>query len=134
MRKREKRYGKTPDYDEEWQFEIRDDSTALLKIGNSLTWRLKRIDYKKFIAEAFAEMRAKNIHNLIIDWRGNDGGDDDLNVELIKYLAKKPVACADPKKRFVRVSEPDKDLSNYIEVFDKQTRAVSDRRRSGKSG
>jgi hypothetical protein len=118
----EKRFGKTPDYDEEWQFEIRENSTARLKIGNSLTWRLKRIDYKKFIAEAFAEMRAKNIKNLIIDWRGNDGGDDDLNVELIKYLAKKPVACADPKKRFVRVSEPDKDLTNYIEVFDQQTR------------
>lgn len=118
----EKRYGKTPDYDAEWQFEIRENRTARLKIGNSLTWRLKRIDFKKFIADAFREMRAKRIENLIIDWRGNDGGDDDLNIELIKYLAKKTVSCADPKKRFVRVSQPDKDLTNYIEVFDQQTR------------
>lgn len=118
----EKRFGKLPTYDDEWRFEIRNDSIAILKIGNSLTWRLKTIDYKKFIADAFAKMRVKNIRNLIIDWRGNDGGDDDLYVEIVKHLAKKSVPCARLKTRFVRVFRPDKDLSNYIEVFDKQMR------------
>lgn len=118
----EKRYGRTPTFDDGWKFEIRENSTAYLKIGNSITWRLKTIDYKKFIAGAFAEMRAKNIENLIIDWRGNDDGDDEVNVELIKYLARKTLPCANPRRRFVRINAPDKDLTNYIEVFDKQMR------------
>lgn len=118
----ERHFGKTPTFDDGWKFEIRANSTALLKIGNSITWRLKTIDYKKFIADAFSEMRAKNIKNLIIDWRGNDGGDDTVNVELIKYLTRKTLPCANPKKRFVRVNAPDKDLTNYIEVFDEQMR------------
>jgi hypothetical protein len=118
----EKRYGKTPTFDDGWKFEILENSTGRLKIGNLITWRLKTIDYKKFIADAFSEMRAKNIKTLIVDWRGNDGGDDDVNVELIKYLTKKTISCANPEKRFVRISMPDKDLTNYIEVFDKQMR------------
>lgn len=118
----EKRYGKTPTFDDGWKFEIRENSTAYLKIGNSITWRLKTIDYKKFVADAFAEIRAKNVKNLIVDWRGNDGGDDGVNIELIKYLAKKTVLCVNPRKRFVRVAAPDKDLTKYIEVFDKQMR------------
>jgi len=119
----ERIYGAAPTYESEWQFKILENSTALLKIGNSLTWRLKTIDYKKFIADAFAEMRLKNIRNLIVDWRGNDGGDDDLNIEMIKFLAKTEVNCANPKKRFVRVFQPDKDLTKYIEVYDKRMRS-----------
>lgn len=118
----EKRYGKLPTYDDEWKFEIKENSLAILKIGNSLSWRLKKIDYKKFIADAFAEIQAKNIKNIIIDWRGNDGGDDEIYVEIIKYLARKTIPCADPKKRFVRGAQPDKDLSGYIEVYSKQIR------------
>jgi hypothetical protein len=118
----ERLYGKSPTYEDEWKFQIRDNSTAILKIGNSLTWRLKTFDYKKFIADAFAEIRSKNIKNLILDWRGNDGGDSALNTEIIKYLTKTKIDCPYPTKRFVRVFRPDKDLTNYIEVFDKQMR------------
>lgn len=118
----ERIYGKTPTYEDEWKFQIRDDSTAILKIGNSLTWRLKTFEYKQFIAVAFAEMRLKNVKNLILDWRGNDGGNSDLNIEIIKYLTKTKIDCLEPVKRFVRVSRPDKDLTDYIEVFDEQMR------------
>lgn len=118
----ERRYGKTPDYESEWKFEIREDAVGVLKIGNSLTWRLKTIDYKKFLADAFAQLKAKSIKNLVIDYRGNDGGDDDLNVEIIKHLTRRTIRCVEPKKRLVRVSQPDADLSQYIEVYSKEIR------------
>jgi hypothetical protein len=84
----EKRYGKAPTYDDGWKFEIKENSVGYLKIENSITWRLKRIKFKEFLANSFAELRAKAVENLIIDLRGNDGGDSSIGFELSKYLAK----------------------------------------------
>ena len=40
------------------------------------------------LAAAFAELRTKNIRNLIIDLRGNSGGSMDIGFELARYLAR----------------------------------------------
>lgn len=118
----QKRYGAAPTYDDGWKFKIRDDLVGYLKIGNSITWRLKKIKYKEFLSDAFAELRRKNVRHLIVDFRGNSGGDDEVNVELIKRLAKQTVSCANPRRRFIRINQPDKDLAKYIETFDDQTK------------
>ncbi len=83
-----KRYGPTPTYDDGWKFEIRPDGVGYLKIENSITWRLKTIKFKEFLANAFAELRARNTKDLIIDLRGNGGGDMDPGFEISRYLAK----------------------------------------------
>lgn len=114
----EKRYGKTPTYDDGWFFEIRPEDTAYLRISNSITWRLQKIDYKKFLADAFAGMRAKNVKNLIIDWRENGGGDDELGETLSGYLAKTRVGCFDPQVRFVRTVKFDENLVKYLDTYD----------------
>ena len=54
-----KRYGKSPTYDDGWKFEIQTDSTAYLKIDNSITWRLKTIKFEEFLAKAFAEFKGQ---------------------------------------------------------------------------
>lgn len=113
----EKRYGKTPTYDDGWKFEIWDDSAAYLKIDNSITWRLKKIKFKEFLANAFAELRAKNIQNLIIDLRGNGGGDTDVGFELSNYLAKENLPQYIDGKRLVRNVAPQKDLAKYLDTY-----------------
>lgn len=113
----EKRYGKTPTYDDGWKFEIWNDSAAYLKIDNSITWRLKKIKFKEFLANAFAELRAKNIRNLIIDLRGNGGGDTDVGFELASYLAKENLPQYIDGKRLIRNVAPQKELAKYLDTY-----------------
>ena len=112
-----KRYGTLPTYDDGWKFEIRDNSTGYLKIENSLTWRLKTIKFKEFLASSFAELRAKNVANLIIDLRGNGGGDTEVGFELVKYLAKRDLPEYISVKRLVRNVSAQKDLTKYLDTY-----------------
>ena len=120
----EKRFGKSPTVNDLWQFRIQEDKTAYLKIGAFVTWRLN-FDWKKFLADAFAEMRAKKVENLIIDVRGNGGGDDDAGVLINSYLAGQPILCAKPKKRFVRIENPDRNLAQYLDTYSDELRQVA---------
>lgn len=114
----ERRYGALPTYDDDWRVEIQADNTAYLKVPHSLTWRLKKVDYQKFLANAFAEMRAKKIRILIIDWRGNDGGDEAVGMLVASYLAARPIDCYDRKTRFVKSIKVDDDLFKYLTFYD----------------
>ncbi len=112
-----KRDGVSPTYDDGWKFEIQDNSTGYLKIENSITWRLKTIKFKEFLANAFAELRAKNIKNLIIDLRGNGGGDMDVGFEFSRYLAKTKLGVYAESKRLVRNVAAQTDLAKYLDTY-----------------
>jgi C-terminal processing protease CtpA/Prc len=112
-----KKYGASPTYDDGWKFEIQDNSTAYLKIDNSITWRLKTIKFKEFLATAFSELRAKSIKNLIIDLRGNGGGDTDVGYELSRYLAKNDLPEYLKGMRLVRNVAAQKDLAKYLDTY-----------------
>lgn len=116
----EKRYAKSPTYDDGWKFEIRDGSNGYLKIENSITWRLKTIKFKEFLANAFAELRAKDVKNLIIDVRGNGGGDMDLGFEISRYLASEKLAPYAESRRLVRNVAAQPDLVKYLSTYDDQ--------------
>ncbi len=120
----EKRYGKSPTYDDGWKFEIGNDGTARLKIENSITWRLKKIKFKEFLANAFAELREKSIENLVIDLRGNDGGDTDIGFELARYLAKENLPPYLANRRFVRNVAPQIDLAKYLDTYSKELKSA----------
>lgn len=112
-----KRYGPTPTYDDGWKFEIRENSFGYLKIDNSITWRLKTIKFEKFLADAFAELRAKNIKNLIIDLRGNGGGSMDIGFQLSRYLSKEKLAPYAESRRLVRNVAAQKDVLKNISTY-----------------
>ncbi len=119
-----KRYGKSPIYDDGWKFEIQDTSTGYLKIDNSITWRLKTIKFKDFLANSFTELRAKNIKNLIIDLRGNGGGDMDVGFELSRYLAKEKLGVYAESKRLVRNVAAQTDLVKYLDTYSDELKSA----------
>lgn len=119
-----KRYGKSPTYDDGWKFEIRENSTAYLKIDNSITWRLKTIKFKEFLAATFAELKAKNIKNLIIDLRGNNGGDMDLGFELSRYLTSRILPPYAESKRLVRNVTARPNLLKNLETYSSELKSA----------
>jgi C-terminal processing protease CtpA/Prc len=112
-----KRYGAAPTYDDNWKFEIQENATAYLKIPNSITWRLKKIKFKEFIADAFSQMRASNVKYLIIDLRGNGGGDMSVGFELARHLAKEKLPVYAEGKRLVRNVAAQTELVKYLETY-----------------
>jgi hypothetical protein len=47
-------------------------------------------DFKKFLKSSFNKIKLAGIENLVIDLRGNEGGNENLGIELYKYLAAGP--------------------------------------------
>jgi hypothetical protein len=121
----EKRYGKAPTYDDGWKFEIKPgDASAYLKIENSITWRLKQIKFREFLADAFARLRSENIRNLVIDLRGNGGGDSEIGFELARYLSKKNLPPYIATRRLVRNVAPQPDLAKYLDTYSDELKAA----------
>ncbi len=61
--------------------------------------------FKSFLRDAFQEIRAKEITNLVLDLRDNEGGDESLGTLLYRYLARQPFQYYDhisvrQKKRY----------------------------------
>lgn len=55
----------------------------------------KADSFKKFIDDAFAEMKSENIRNLIFDVRQNLGGSSSMANYITNYLSKEPTYCFD---------------------------------------
>lgn len=114
----EQKYGKQPaTLDDLWDFKILSEKTAYLKLGTFVTNKLT-IDWKKFLSASFAAIKEKKIGNLIIDIRGNEGGDDEVNLVLARYLASKPIGFPPFKQllKYETVAEEDKQ---YLNTWDK---------------
>jgi len=115
----QQKYGKQPTtFDDLWSFKILNEKTAYLQLGTFVTNKLT-INWKKFLANAFKKMKSQNIPNLIIDIRDNEGGDDEVNLVLAKYLASKPLAFPEFKQllTYEKVSE---ELRPYLKTWDKR--------------
>lgn len=50
----------------------------------------KEQDYANFLKESFRELREKQVENLVLDLRNNEGGEEKYGVLLYRYLARKP--------------------------------------------
>ena len=76
-------------FEQLFRFEMPNPRQAVLTI-NEFYWREKPKFYD-FTRAAFARMRAAGTQTLVIDIRGNTGGDDDMWIEgLMPYIAGKP--------------------------------------------
>jgi hypothetical protein len=76
-------------FEELFRFEMPNARQAVLTV-NQFYWREKPKFYE-FTRDAFARMQAAGTQTLVIDIRGNSGGDDDMWLEgIMPYIATKP--------------------------------------------
>lgn len=98
--------------DDLWSFEITKDDVGVLEVNSFglMGWKALSLDYKAFLKEVFEEINKKDIENLIIDIRKNNGGNDEMAVELFSYLdIKESVArevYREGRTRYLEFPEP----------------------------
>ena len=65
---------------------------SYMKIDTFVSYYLRNagLDYEDFLAESFAELKQKRVKNLVLDLRGNGGGDDNYGALLVSYFADRP--------------------------------------------
>ena len=70
------------------EFEMMENATGYLRLHTFAKGWLKsqKINYDKFLKESFARLKSENAQSLILDLRGNGGGDDLLGAKLCRYL------------------------------------------------
>jgi C-terminal processing protease CtpA/Prc len=112
-------------YDDLWKFEIINSSSAYLKPGTFVTWKMD-LDWKKFLKDAFRQIDDQAIDNLIIDLRGNSGGADEVVEELFRHTAYKDLRY--PQKNFLIKYETVPDsLRQHLSTWDNSLYDLSDK-------
>ena len=76
--------------DDLWRFEIRNGVGVLtLNSFGLFGWKAMTLDYKKFLNDAFEQLKSERVPTLIIDIRKNTGGNDEMKKELFSFLPLK---------------------------------------------
>jgi Peptidase family S41 len=99
------------------------NQTAYLKVSSFYKGLIEQFGqkYEPFLDSTFADIKSKNLQNLIIDLRNNEGGGDGYDFLLLSYLINTPILSdnvAVPGRQFnfikyaVNVSD---DLKAFIE-------------------
>ena len=85
---------------------LEENNTAIMTINTFIYY--DRVDYfKGFLDSCFTLIKEKNMKNLILDLRKNDGGDPFCSVPLFSYLEHEPVPYfAEPYGRYAEFSNP----------------------------
>jgi len=85
---------------------MEEKSTAVMTIETFIYY--DKVDYfRHFMDSSFLVIKEKGIRNLILDLRGNGGGDPFCAVILLSYLEKKPVPYfAEPYGRYADLALP----------------------------
>ena len=88
--------------------------TAILTI-NTFIYYNQREMFRKFIDSSFLVIQKEKIKKLIIDLRGNDGGDPFCSSYLLSYIENQPVPYfAEPYGRYKTLSEPIPMAANHF--------------------
>jgi hypothetical protein len=114
----DERYGPLPNSpDELWRFELLDDETGYLKAGSFVTWKMK-LDWKSLLEGAFETLRQGAVDNLILDVRGNGGGDEAVLEALLGHVLTEPISLP-LGRQLVRYEKAPEDLEKYLDTWDR---------------
>lgn len=97
-----------------FRYAVIDDTTGYIEV-KSFDRRFQD-DFRFFLEDAFASIRASRHDNLIIDIRENPGGAHELSDQLLGYLTDKPVAPA--SMLTARIVADNRELSPGAEIGD----------------
>lgn len=115
------RFGDIPLHEAAWAFRYLRPGTGYLRLGDFETWEWEG-DYKKYLDSVFVNLRSSGATHLIVDIRGNEGGDDGARTEVLSYLIRKSFGCEDPvRKRYRFLSVPD-SLQPYLKSWNKEAK------------
>lgn len=99
-----------------WSFALLDEATAYLQAGSFVTWKMK-LDWRGFLEDAFSTLQERKIDRLILDVRGNGGGDDDVLDALLRHLLAKPVTVP-ASRELVRYNKVPEHLTEVLDTWD----------------
>jgi len=86
--------------------ELKDELSAVLTI-RTFSYYNDNEGFNRFIDSSFQVIRDNDIQNLVIDLRGNDGGDPFCSSHLLTYLQKKPIIYfREPYGHYARLNKP----------------------------
>lgn len=87
--------------------EFLDNQSAAVLTVNTFVY-YDRVDYfRDFMDDAFQQIKDKGIENLILDLRGNDGGDPFCAVILYSYLERRAAPYfAEPYGKYAELADP----------------------------
>lgn len=105
-----------PSYDDLWQFKVIDGDIAYLKLGTFVTYKMK-MDWKKFLDNAFAKINQQNIEYLVIDIRDNSGGMDEVYKYLLQFLVKRNLVVPNYIQKSKYKVVPD-SIREYVSTWD----------------
>ncbi len=102
--------------DQVFDFSYLDSKTAILRMP---TWALfdSKWDWNKFVNESIDELVSKNIPNLIVDIRPNEGGIDAGDAITSRLIEKN--LPQSQWKRLVRYRKAPADLIPYLDTWDR---------------
>lgn len=78
-----------PSFQAPFSFEIKEKKIAVMTIHRFFTYPGEE-DFKRFLKESFSKIKAQGIQKLVLDLRGNEGGNEKWGIELYRYLATAP--------------------------------------------
>lgn len=99
----------------DWRFEI-DGDTATLTLPTFAFWN-DGFDWNGFLARSFATLHEKDIPNLILDLRQNEGGDDAIGRALMAHIISAPLTIPASRAETAYERAP-YDLARYLDTWD----------------
>ena len=100
-----------------WKFEISDTLTAVLTI-KSFAVQEKNFEWEDFLDNAFAKANTKKVKNLIIDIRGNEGGDGAVGQYILERINQQTIELPGMQAA-VRYKNIPESFKEHINTWDK---------------
>ncbi len=90
-------------------------STAIMTVDSFIYYGKKNKIFFDYVDKAFEEIKQKKINNLIIDLRGNGGGDPFCASHLLSYIERNPVPYfSQPYGKYARLAKPIPMAKNHF--------------------
>jgi len=116
------KYGAAPTGERSWDYRIVDRQTAYMKFGTFAFWNSK-FNEIGFVDSAFQDLKKHlGISNLIIDIRGNEGGDNTGDY-ILSHITSQKLGCDDPDHSCYRFLTVPDSLLPCLSTWDKTFKA-----------